>query len=178
MPVERTLYFANFDAYNIKDTIDFVNDLHRRGIENGLWQVRDIDQQMSHISDVKYLPTVSEFDPTIDIFTGLHICRGTWWLRYGVRDNTFAYFNGDSNSIATFPVDEVEMIDLTNDDSTIDTLDEVVLVGTTQEMRENDIGDLTYGTAMGAVRIGDMDLDREHEFEYDFLAGDRPDFSE
>lgn len=77
------------------------------------------------LEDLEYLADTTSHETMTDCFTGIMIPTDVWFLRYGIRDPTLVYFNGDLDD-DTFVMTDT---DLSGDDSTIDSVDEAILTG-------------------------------------------------
>lgn len=132
MPIQRSIYFANGDAYCIHDTINYIYTLKDR------LELFHFDHVIADLFDMKFLSAVGPSDPMIDIFNGQTIRRDVWFLRYGVRDTTFEYFDG---SVETFPTGDIELTH--PNEEAIDSDDEEALVeGATLVMNLGNIEEL------------------------------------
>lgn len=135
MTIVRSLYFCNSTAFNIQMTKHHMYELKERlGDELPTWVFENV---LGDLTDLEYLVSAHDQDEWMpDLHTENLIPRSTWFLRYGIRDPTFEFFNGDDDdTVHTF-----DITDLSDDDSTIDSVDEIMLIGSG---RANDPIDLT-----------------------------------
>lgn len=124
MPILRALYFANFTAFNIELTKNHLWDLLERNGESAI-PIYVVESVVADLTDLEYIVEDMDCVPTmVDLYTHQLIPRDTWFLRYGIRDPTFEYFNGDDDdTIHTFDMTETD-----DSDDTISSDDEDILV--------------------------------------------------
>ena len=135
MTIQRNLFFTNHIAFSIQATKAHIYDMLER-LGEDTFPVHRYDSIIADLTDLEFLVATHPDDVMTDVFTGIMIPRDLWFLRYGIRDATFEYFNGnDDDTVHTFDV-----TDLSDDDSIIDSDDEMELVA--YGTRENPI-DLT-----------------------------------
>ena len=133
---ERNIYFAGYTAFNIQDTKNWMHELKDRLEAAFLDQTyNDI---MQELTDLRFLVGGYSGDEVmLDVYTNLLLPLPTWFLRYGIRDATYEYFNGtddDDFTINTFDMTETDIED--DDSSTVDSIMEIILVNETVEGSE------------------------------------------
>lgn len=125
MTIERTVYFANADAYSIMDTQMWMDEMKYRMGDSFPDDRLDVIQ--SFLSDMKFLDLHWEQEWLPDVTSGVLKPLDVWFLMYGIRCPTFAHFDGDTGSIHTFPTDDSSFTN--SDSSVIDSEDERILTG-------------------------------------------------
>lgn len=115
--IERNIFFCNYQAYNIAETISHVY-LCRDRLNIPL---EIFDSVISDLIDLKYL-VVTHDDPMVDLYTHQMIPRTAWFRRFGIADTTF---DADDSTVGTF---DIEMSNLTTEGDSIDADDEQRLV--------------------------------------------------
>ena len=140
MPRERTIYFANNDAYNIDETIHYIYTLQDR------IQLFEFDHVIASLMDMKFLSQIFHGDEMLDVFTGQFIRRDTWFLRYGIRDSTLDYFDGaNASDVHTFSVGDIEFTN-PNEEAITASDEEDLVDGSFLNPIEIDIDDISVFT--------------------------------
>ena len=140
MPRERAIYFANNDAYNINETIDYIYTLRDR------IRIFEFDHVIASLLDMKFVSQLFHGDEMLDIFTGRFIRRDTWFLRYGIRDSTLEYFDGaNASCIHSFSVGDIEFTN-PNEEAITNSDEEDLIDGSFLNPIEIDIDDISVFT--------------------------------
>ena len=129
MAIERTVYFANCNAYNILDTRMWMDELQSR-LGQSFPELR-YESIYAYLSDMVFNRHVDGHLP--DVSTGIMLPLDIWFLRWGIRCSTHTHIDGDDASVGTFSVDDSsfclsdnsvidEDLEFGDDDSTITLL--------------------------------------------------------
>ena len=124
---ERSIFFANYTAFNIQDTKNYMSELKDR-LGHSFVDVT-YDEIMRKLTDLQFLVTEADHELMPDVHTDVLITMSFWFLRYGIRDRTFEYFNGDGDDDYTINTFDMTETDIEDDDlSTVDSIMEIILV--------------------------------------------------
>ena len=125
MAIERNIYFANADAYNILDTQMWMDEMKDRMGEDFPGHIHAFIN--AFLQDMKFNTLIPGSEQLPDVHTHLMIPLDVWFLRWGIRCPNYSHFDGDNASIGTFDIDDESF---TNSDcSVIDSEDERILTG-------------------------------------------------
>ena len=91
MAIERNLFFANGNAYDIQATMGFITELYDRHDEETFpeWRYESI---ISVLTDFKYLNLVDSDTLISDVWHDLFTTCDLWFADYGIVDHRVEYY--------------------------------------------------------------------------------------
>lgn len=110
MAIERELIFANGTAYNITDTIHWVEEIKDRIPEEDFPQSR-FEDIIATLVDQRYNLLVDLDDFIAQPFSDILVPLDIFLRQHGVIDSTIAHFNGDLGTIGTFSASDESSFD-------------------------------------------------------------------